>query len=794
MKIIPMNNVCSAVKNYSVQGLPKKEAAKPASYTTNHAAMPLNLHKNQITFGRSWSEHKSWGATINPDGSVNFKFYTYPDTKKVYVEVLKEPKECDEVDKIWKRGLGVKRGSSDPSDIRAEVTKISAIDERSEMFALEEKQGEGGKYFQHPNTKGLKAGQFYRFIVVGADNMIENVKDPYSTEQKQVMSWSTIHDPNTYNWKDKAWMDGKDKNRISHIAKTTGLRPVESLRIMEINIPTITEEGTFLAAKKIIKEIADKNLANAIEIMPVENCFSAQWGYDGVDKFAINERLGTGDELKELIDYAHSLKLNVLMDMVPNHVGPDGDTLREAGPYEAGNNDFGTKINYEGQGNRYVRDWMANAALHWADEYHVDGLRLDMTKPCYMGSDFTLKQIITEVQEHFPHVFAIAEDGENNRSKITNPRASQGSHEADLQKIDAQIDRIFRTGQIDPLNDIGFDSEWDFLFLNNLKQGLENHSNFNIFDFDNSLKYSGMRLSFPISHDEQGNLDGTSAVTKYAARNLRIFNKINGTSDAQRGQKAARVAQELLELYATGEMDKMSQSTWQGKIEALGIKEPITREEVKEAYAWGIERVKLGMGTVYTFPGPKMFFQGYQKGSLDYFKFFRDLRSNLYDSKEDIERQKQAIIAEKGYDTSLTSALADSKPGRIKYSGEINTTMGKVEHYSSELSNLVDKNPALQNGETVSTFVDGFHLIHGVHCKKDNNEIFTVKNFSQTGLFAHPVRFPEGRWEEVINSDDKQYAGSGNYTNSARQINSDGHNKNNIRLASSNVSIWKKIS
>ena len=85
--------------------------------------------------------------------------------------------------------------------------------------------------------------------------------------------------------------------------------------------------------------------------------------------------------------------------MVPNHIGPDGDYLTQTGPYERGAGKFGGEFNYEGKNNKYVRDWMVNAALWWANEFKVDGIRLDMTKMC--GSDYLLKQIVSEVNLSF---------------------------------------------------------------------------------------------------------------------------------------------------------------------------------------------------------------------------------------------------------------------------------------------------------------------------------------------------------------------------------------------------------
>ena len=98
------------------------------------------------------------------------------------------------------------------------------------------------------------------------------------------------------------------------------------------------------------------------------------------------------------------------MDIVPNHLGPDIAELQKTGPYIEGINCFGYKFNFEGDKySQFVRDFIVGAALNWVVNYHCDGLRVDMTK--FMCSDFTMKQMVAEVNYHAPFAFLIAEDG-----------------------------------------------------------------------------------------------------------------------------------------------------------------------------------------------------------------------------------------------------------------------------------------------------------------------------------------------------------------------------------------------
>jgi len=804
MKILPVGSVCTVANIMEKKpALQKGNAASRVTYSPT----PLNLHKNHavISFGRRWEEHKSWGVAQNPDSTTNFKFYTFPDAKKVYVEVLEGPQKREAIDKVWERDLLVERGEHDADDTSKAVTHIDSIDGKSKVFELERKEDLGGSYFQKWNVEGLKTGDYYRFIIVDKNNVIESVKDPYSKEQRGILSWSTIHNPDNYQWGDDKWMSGKDPRRVSR-QSNSGLTPVGALRIMELNVATATPEGTFRALldRGIIEKIAEKGIANAIEYMPFEDCHSKQWGYDGVDKLAINERLGTADEAKEVIDRTHQCGLNAIIDMVPNHIGQDGNLLSKTGPYERTEpdpenpgkmkvieNPAGPMINYQGPGNRYVRDWMANAALHWANEYHVDGLRLDMTKPIYMGSDFALQQINAEMNEHFPHVFMIAEDGREaseGRDRVTAPIDQRNGHEQVIGKIDSQIERQTID---DPLL-MGFDADWDFGFFHALKEMLHNPGGASIQDLSNAIADSGKRVAYPISHDEQGNWDGTSGVVKYAATKLNLLNKIPEGNDAERGQNAAAATQWLLELHATDGLRKKPDSSLRADLRSkFGVEDSVAKEDVEEAYNWAIDRAKLGMGTVWTTPGPKMFFQGYENGSLNLFKFFRDFNSG----------PEPGTHKEKGYDTSTAKALADSLPDRIDYTGKVADTMDKVEQYFIDLSKLVDDNPALQDGYIVrgSTEVhQGDSKVLGIHSKnkKGNSEIFSIMNFydnSYRSGNAYGIKFPEGKWQEVLSSDERKYAGEGRYTNSGRTVTSDGKFNSRINLGGSGVSVWKRV-
>jgi maltooligosyltrehalose trehalohydrolase len=156
-----------------------------------------------------------------------------------------------------------------------------------------------------------------------------------------------------------------------------------------MHIGTFTREGTFEAARRELAELAHAGIS-VIEIMPIAD-FPGQfgWGYDGVGLFAPVAIYGRPDDFRRFVDDAHHAGIGVILDVVYNHVGPDGNYLRQfsedyfTSRYE---NDWGEAINYDGANSAPVREWVTANARYWIEEYHLDGLRLDATQQIFDGS------------------------------------------------------------------------------------------------------------------------------------------------------------------------------------------------------------------------------------------------------------------------------------------------------------------------------------------------------------------------------------------------------------------------
>jgi maltooligosyltrehalose trehalohydrolase len=182
---------------------------------------------------------------------------------------------------------------------------------------------------------------------------------------------SMVVDARAFQWTDGTWR---------------GIGP-EGQVIYEMHVGTFTREGTFRAAAAELAYLAELGIT-VIEMMPVADfAGSFGWGYDGVDLYAPSRLYGTPDDLRAFVDAAHALGLGVILDVVYNHVGPDGNYLEDfSREYftDKYKNDWGRAINFEGPAG--ARNFFVENAAYWIDEFHFDGLRLDATQDMHDAS------------------------------------------------------------------------------------------------------------------------------------------------------------------------------------------------------------------------------------------------------------------------------------------------------------------------------------------------------------------------------------------------------------------------
>ena len=223
-------------------------------------------------------------------------------------------------------------------------------------------QADEDGYFS--GTAGVGAGALYHFRLNDGENFYP---DPASRFQPDGPHGSScVVDPTKFAWSDAEWRGTAMKGQI----------------IYEMHIGTFTKEGTWHAATEQLAELAHIGIT-VIEMMPVAD-FPGEfgWGYDGVDFFAPSHLYGTPEDLRAFIDRAHSLGLALILDVVYNHFGPDGNYLGVFSDdylVREKENEWGNAINFDGPNSGPVREFFITNGRYWIEEFHFDGFRFDAT-------------------------------------------------------------------------------------------------------------------------------------------------------------------------------------------------------------------------------------------------------------------------------------------------------------------------------------------------------------------------------------------------------------------------------
>jgi maltooligosyltrehalose trehalohydrolase len=237
-----------------------------------------------------------------------------------------------------------------------------AVDVMVDARAYPMRAEEGGYFAVH--VENARAGSRYRFRLDGGSEL----PDPASRFQPEGPHGpSEVVDPGAYAWRDAGWK---------------GIA-IDGQVICEIHIGTFTRGGTFASAIAELRRLADIGVT-LLEVMPIAD-FSGTfgWGYDGVNLFAPTRLYGSPDDFRRFVDEAHAVGLGVILDVVYNHFGPDGNY---AGAFSSSYttdrypNDWGEALNFDGDDAGPVRELFIANAGYWIDEFHLDGLRLDATQ------------------------------------------------------------------------------------------------------------------------------------------------------------------------------------------------------------------------------------------------------------------------------------------------------------------------------------------------------------------------------------------------------------------------------
>jgi maltooligosyltrehalose trehalohydrolase len=266
-------------------------------------------------------------------------------------------------------------------------------------------------------AEGVQAGADYRYRLTRPDGSTLHRPDPASRSQPYgVHGSSRVVDPHAFHWSDAGWSIGEMADQV----------------IYELHVGTFTHLGTFDAVAERLGALRYLGVT-AIEIMPVaEFPGDRNWGYDGVALYAPESSYGGPEGLRRLVDAAHRRGLGVILDVVYNHLGPEGNYLSDFGPYFTNRyrTPWGRAVNYDGPDSDEVRRFVVDNARYWLAEYHVDGLRLDAVHAIHDASPRNiLDEIATAVHDIGRHLgrrtLVIAESDQND-PRLVRPRRQGG--------------------------------------------------------------------------------------------------------------------------------------------------------------------------------------------------------------------------------------------------------------------------------------------------------------------------------------------------------------------------------
>jgi maltooligosyltrehalose trehalohydrolase len=321
--------------------------------------------------------------------------------------------------KSWKLQLGASI-SKDGVRFRVWAPRVSSISVRvvgeSEWISM----GSEEKGYFTAFVRGLRSGARYVYRL----NDDRERPDPVSRYQPEgVHGPSEVIDPDEFEWEDQAWK---------------GI-PIEEMILYEIHTGTFTPEGTFKAIIPLLDDLKNDLGVTAIELMPVAQFPGERnWGYDGTYLYAPQNSYGGPTGLKRLVNACHQKGLAVILDMVYNHLGPEGNYLNDFGPYftDRYKTPWGPAINFDGSESDTVRKFVVDNALYWVTEYHIDGLRIDAIHGVF---DFSAQHILYDIREavhrqakKLGRPIAVIAESDLNDVRVINP-PSKGGYGLDAQ-------------------------------------------------------------------------------------------------------------------------------------------------------------------------------------------------------------------------------------------------------------------------------------------------------------------------------------------------------------------------
>lgn len=517
------------------------------------------------------------------------------------------------------------------------------------------------------------------------DNRVDR-PDPASRFQPDgVHGPSQIIDPNEFQWNDNHWKG------IS----------LNDLIIYELHVGTFTKEGTFEAIIPYLDYLNDLGIT-AIELMPVAQFpGNRNWGYDGVYPFAPQNSYGGPAGLKTLINACHKKGFSVIMDVVYNHLGPEGNYLRDFGPYftDKYKTPWGDAVNFDSHYSDEVRQFFIQNALYWITEYHFDTLRLDAIHGIF---DFSAKHFLQELGEAVhkqaeilgKNIYVIAESDLNN-VRIINPVEIGG---------------------------YGLDAQWNDDF---------HHSLHTLITGDCKGYYEDFGK---IWHIEKAFREGFVYSGEYSQyRKRRHGNSSKGRPSYQ--------------------FIVFSQNHDQVGNRAIGDR--LSR-------AQSFEKQKVAAGITILSPCIPLLFMGEEYGEISPFQYFvSHSDEELVRAVRQGRKEEFVSFGWKGEipDPQAESTFLNSKVNiRLHLQGKHNIFF----NFYRELIKLRKEIPAFSNLIKENMEIWGFEEEKVLFVRRwfEDEEVFCIYNFNEKDIELN-LMLPEGIWKKMLGSSSKEWGGSG---------------------------------
>ncbi len=534
------------------------------------------------------------------------------------------------------------------------------------------------------SVKDIKAGKNYYYLVNGNKR-----GDPASNFQPDGINGpSRIIDHTSFNWQDNDYTPVQLKDYIMY----------------EFHTGTFTPEGTFEAAAGKLDYLEDLGIT-AIEIMPVAQFpGDRNWGYDGVYPFAPQNSYGGPEGLKMLVNEAHKRGMAVILDVVYNHLGPEGNYLQEFGPYftDKYKSLWGNSVNFDQAYSDHVRNYFIYNAIYWLSNYHIDALRLDAV---HAINDFSAYPFLAELASE---VEKFSESSGKKRYLIA---------ESDLNDV-----KVIRTR-----DEYGFgcNAQWSDDFHHSIHTLLTQESDGYYSDF------------------------GSPENLARAIKNNFVY---DGQYSPHRKRKHGNSPAE----YPYYKFVHFIQNHDQVGNRAFG-------ERLSELIPF--EGLKLAAGALIISPSLPMLFMGEEYGENNPFLYcvsFIDENLNQAVKKGRSEEftsfNWEGDIPDPHIETTFTKSKLDW--AKIKS----NNHKALLAFYKD----IIRKRktiPALADYDRRDTNTDSFKELKIVTMERQKNSsrLFALMNFSEKQLTTE-FRFPSGVWKKILDSSEKKWNGPGDIT------------------------------